>query len=502
MTTDVIALTRRMPDVWSLAAGMMAGGPEAHVSSHADGAVLRLADAEGRPLASVEAPVLVHTPGEAARLLGPSGAVPGAGPLWWTEVRAATGARGGDRLAGVIASRLVAQLGGAVWPRSAAVDAYGETVTDVVPTAGQATEHPAVDVLTGKAAVVVQDRPVICLTAWLSDAFRAAASGERALQIVTPPGARLTLPVRTALTGIPNRWVVQDGEGGYYDGLSGSELRWQPGADGHFAATGNLVPAFVRGTPAEQADGTDGTRAAATAGAEGAEDDGYTPGRQLVLSLRVRHAADRDLVLGGALEDVWQHVTGAPPAGWGTAEPAALRWSRHELTDFARERAPEPTWLVVVGHPDRPGIATLRVSRTGEGVEEDVTAAFGFPYDADLPIGGLPELSARLVTRHGLVTSLVQQRVARTDLSVPARFEVPAQPLAFVLGSAEVREIGITHARRPPLPEAPRQLGPMAAAGFHYPLGEGGWEALEGLIGYLRPDRANRTRGTHQAGGA
>lgn len=73
-----------------------------------------------------------------------------------------------------------------------------------------------------------------------------------------------------------------------------------------------------------------------------------------------------------------RELTDNPPAGWGTAEPANLPWSLRRLTDVAHDRSPEPTWVVVVGSPDRPGLATVRISRTTAGVEEDVTLAFGY----------------------------------------------------------------------------------------------------------------------------
>ncbi|MCB5907928.1 DUF6177 family protein [Streptomyces pinistramenti] len=496
MTTDVIALTERMPDVWSVAAGLMAGGPDTLVSTGSEGAVLQLSDAGGRPLASIEAPVLVHPAGEAARLLGPGFDGFGEGPLWWTEVRAATGAPGADRLAGVIAGRLVGRLGGAVWPRSAAVDAYGTTVPDAVAATGQVAAQPAVDVLTDRTAVIILDRPLIAMTAWLADAFRATAGEERALQIVTPPGTRLTLPVRSMLSGLPNRWVVQDGRGGYYDGLSGSEVRWR---DGQFEATGTLAAPYVRGTSAdpETEPGSDvapdpGRTTPGSAPPASAAD----PGRQLLLSLRTHHPADHDLLIGGALEDIWQQLTGAPPAGWGTAEPAASPWSRHELTALVRHRAPQPTRLVVVGHPTRPALATLHARRTAEGVEEDLTFALGFPPASGLPLDALPALAARLVARHGLESLLAQVRSARSDLSVPARIDPPPRPVAFVLGSEAVRETGLVRARRAPLSGRPEQLGPAAAAGFYYPLGEDAWQELDVLMRHLHPgERGTDPRG-------
>jgi len=73
MTKDVIALTERMPDAWSVLAGLLAGGPDLHIRSAAEGAVVQLCDAEGRPLVSIEAPLQLHVPGEARRLLGATG---------------------------------------------------------------------------------------------------------------------------------------------------------------------------------------------------------------------------------------------------------------------------------------------------------------------------------------------------------------------------------------------------------------------------------------------
>ncbi|MEE1930947.1 DUF6177 family protein [Streptomyces sp. TRM 70351] len=454
MTKDVIALTTRMPDVWSLTAGLMSGGPRTRLATAGEGAVVQLCDAGGRPLVSVEAPLLVRVPGEVHRLLG----LRADGPVWWTEVRAATAARGGEELAGTVATRLVTRLGGTVWPPQArAGDGGSAPVREVATAAAPAAAQPAVDVLTEQAAVVIQDRPAVALTSWLADALRAAAGSGRALQIVTPRTARLTPPTRAVLSGLPNRWVVRDGDGGYFDGLSGAVLHWR---DGAFTATGGRAPGYVPARP--------------------------PAGRQLAVSWRTRRPAADDLLLGGALEEVWHRLTGAPPAGWGTAEPAGLPWSRQELTAYVRERSPEPTWLVVVGTPAHPAVATLRVSRTTGGVEEDVTLTAGFPGGRGLPLDALPEAAGELVAGHGLVSLLAQRRAARADLAVPAALEGPPEPVAFALGSAEVRGAGPAAARRPPLPHAPVRLGPAGDAGFYYPLGDTGWAGLERLTAHLR----------------
>lgn len=316
MTKDVIALTPTMPDLRTLLAGLYAGGPDLGVNTLADGAVVQLCAPDGRPLVSVEAPILVQVPGETTRLLDHPVED---GPVWWTEARASTAVAEAGRLAGSFAGRLATVLGGTVWPPEAATTDVVALTTDVSAIPVPATDTPAVDVLTATTAVVIQDRPLIAMTSWLADALRTATTTDRALQIVTPPTSRLTLPTRTALHGLPNRWVVQDPEHGYYDGLSGAVLHWKNGTF----------------TPVHDETGTVRIAEAFTATADNGD-------RQLVLSLRTRHPADEDLVLGCALETAFRHLTGAPPAGWSTAEPVSLPWSTRELTDLARARAPPP----------------------------------------------------------------------------------------------------------------------------------------------------------------
>ncbi|MFE5090025.1 DUF6177 family protein [Streptomyces sp. NPDC056638] len=470
MTKDVIALTRRMPDPLTVLAGLLAGGPDKWVGTTGEDAVVQLCDEQGRPLVSVEAPLLVQVAGEAERLLG---ATAPPVPFWWTEARATTGVEEAELLAGTFAARLATLAGGSAWPPEAARSLAVVKTEGVSVAPTPAAAQPAVDALTDKVAVVIQDRPVIAMTAWLSDAFRAAANAELGLQIVTSPGATLSPAVRNSLSGWPSRWVVQDEEDGYYDGLSGAVLRWQ---NGLFA-------------PVEAADPVPGDPRTPVAASY--QEVANTGERQLAVSFRTVHPADDRLVLGGALESVWRELTGEAPAGWGTAEPANLPWSLRRLTDVAFERAPEPTWIVVVGSPDRPGLATVRISRTTAGVEEDVTLAFGYGPDEEPPLDALPRAAEVLATRHHLQSMLVQLRKARRDLAVPPRFEGPGVPLAFVLGAEEVREMPGDRARRTPLSEPPVRLGPRSRPALYYPLpGDpsdlSGWQDFERLMRHLK----------------
>ncbi|MFJ2769904.1 DUF6177 family protein [Streptomyces sp. NPDC087300] len=479
MTTDVIAFTPRMPDIKTVLAGLFAGGPDLGVDTLAQGAVVQLRAADGRPLVSVEAPLLVHLPGELQRLLGTEVPAPD-GPFWWTEARASTRAEEGERLAGSFAGRLAAILGGGVWPPRAAH-------TEVVPVAADpvsvlsapAAAPPAVDVLTDKAAVVIQDRPVVPMSSWLADALRVTAEEDLALQIVTPPHTRLTLPTRAALHGHPNRWVVQDPECGYYDGLSGVQLRWQ---DGQFApvetAKGRprVAEAFAPPAPPE---------AAASSGE-----------RQLSLSLQTTHAVDEHLCLGTAMEAAWRALTGAPPAGWSTAEPISLPWSTRQLTELARARARRsaPTWLTAIGTPDRPCIATARIVHTSAGIEEHITLTLGYAADEELPLTAITPLAEVLSTAHGLTSMLTTLRAARRDLTVPPRLEAPPIPVSFTLGPDAADSTGLSRALHPPAGPRPVQLGPRSRPALHYPLSDGtdpdSWAVLHQLTQHLKTEQS------------
>ncbi|MGW3421321.1 DUF6177 family protein [Streptomyces phaeochromogenes] len=468
MTKDVIALTPKMPDLRTLLAGLYAGGPDLGVNTLADGAVIQLCAPDGRPLVSVEAPILVQVPGETTRLLGTDTDLPDS-PVWWTEARASTAVAEAGRLAGSFAGRLATVLGGTVWPPEAATTDVVPLDTDVSAVPVLATGTPAVDVLTAATAVVIQDRPLVAMTSWLSDALRNAPAADRALQIVTPPTARLTLPTRTALHGLPNRWVVQDPEHGYYDGLSGAVLHWKHGTF----------------TPIPDAKGATRVAEAFTVTPDNRE-------RQLILTLRTRQLIDEDLTLGHALETAFQHLTGTPPAGWSTAEPVNLPWSTRELTDLARARAPRPTWLIAVGHPDRPALATVRVLRTPAGVEEDITLALGYGRDEAPPLDAIEELTAALDAQHGLVTLLTSLRAARRDLTIPPHLEAPPIPVTFALGRDEAARIGLAHAQHPPLGRVPKRLGHPAEPALHYLLGDGtdphAWSTFQQLRQQLRQE--------------
>lgn len=462
MPQDVIALTPQMPDIKTLLAALHAGGPDLRVNRAGGGSVAQLCTDDGKLLVSVEAPRYLQVPGETERLLGPG--VQTEGPVWWTEVRASTSIAEARLLAGSVAGRLTTLLGGITWPPEAA---HTDVVT--VPATGEVTVPPAdVDVLTDKSVIVIYDRPVVALTTWLTEAVRTVAQGRRELYLVTSPNTRLSLPTRTVLERMPARWVVRHPENGYYDGLSGAVLRWH---DGRFTPAADNGPRIA-----------DAFQPPLGKGGE----------RQLLLSIRTIHPAHEHLILGGALEDAWQTLTGSPPAGWATAEPVNVPWSPRQLTDLARSRArqSQPTWAVAVGTADRPAIATLRIAHAREGVEEQITLALGFAADERAPIELLPQLAESLAARHNLATMISELRAARTDLTTPAHYEPPPVPVSLTLGPDAVADLGISHARNALPDNLPSELGPSARPALHYSLGDGtdpaAWQRLRHINEHLK----------------
>jgi hypothetical protein len=116
MTRDVVALLPEAPDVQDVVAALLAAGERFRVRPAAGGAVVQLCDDDGRPLVSIEVPVLVRIPGEVERLLGPVVAARVPPPLWWVEARAPSAREGAERLGRRFAAALADRCGGVVWP--------------------------------------------------------------------------------------------------------------------------------------------------------------------------------------------------------------------------------------------------------------------------------------------------------------------------------------------------------------------------------------------------
>lgn len=116
---DAVALCRTRPEASSQAAALAAAGPDYRVAVWHETPVLLLLDDDAQLVLAVDGPRLIQTPDEIGRLLLPD-PPPVDGPVWWVDVRAYAGRPGAAEAAHRLATRLVADHGGWVWPTAVA----------------------------------------------------------------------------------------------------------------------------------------------------------------------------------------------------------------------------------------------------------------------------------------------------------------------------------------------------------------------------------------------
>ena len=125
----------------------------------------------------------------------------------------------------------------------------------------------------------------------------------------------------TLSRGLESRSAVTEPNGeGVYDGQGGSKLQWD----------GQMFSAVAAG----EQDKVD--MSPTFAGVE------LELPWQLMITARVRYQALETTVVGKAAEQLFKDLTGAAPAGWGTAEPVTQPWNvgrAHGRTAVAGRRS-------------------------------------------------------------------------------------------------------------------------------------------------------------------
>jgi hypothetical protein len=308
-----------------------------------------------------------------------------------------------------------------------------------------------VDALTDQAMVVLQDRPVVPLSAWLNRALGDCADSGRILQLVTPLESRLTLPLRTAASGDGVQWIVRNGDG-YYEGLTGRPMKWAGRTFAPVPEARDYAPGFT-------------TRPTAPIGS------------QLTLVYRIRHAADGDLA--GTVERLLQLLTGKYPAGLGPAEPLEHPWRRDRLTEYARGRS--TVRLFVGGDGPRPAQAICDYT-AGEGgaVAETSTVTVGYAPEDPPPLQHLPTLVGAFAADQPIASLFVQVTPGRADLTTEPRWTGAPAPVAMAVAGTVTAPHGITG----------QQVGPPRAPLTFFPLGDGrspdGWQRHSVLMQHLQ----------------
>jgi uncharacterized protein DUF6177 len=335
---------------------------------------------------------------------------------------------------------------------------------------------PAIDIRTEKVVVIMQDRPVVGMSAWLVDALAAAESEGLGLQLVTPASTRLTFAVRTTLfSGRDSRWVVTEPDGdGAYDGLGGSRLKW----DGQMFA-------------------------AVAAGEQGKVDMSPTFVAvdlelpfQLLITARVRYQALDTTVVGKATEQLFKDLTGDEPAGWGTAEPITQPWNVAQLTAYCRRRAPKPTWLAVVGGKDGlSATGSVEIHRRPAGLEEVITLVVATPDGLPSP-ADVQQVGEKLADSFTMVSFFAQGARGGTDTNAMPHWVGVAAPMAMAVGNDALQGEGLAKAMDVTgvADITPVKIGPAASPVVWYPIGDGksqlDWNIYSALLGRLVPPGA------------
>jgi hypothetical protein len=333
---------------------------------------------------------------------------------------------------------------------------------------------PGVDLITESVAVVMQDRPVIGMSSWLSDALASAKFASRDVQLVTPSTSRLTWPVRSMLfTGLYSRWVVTAGDDEYFDGLSGIRLKWN----------GDQFLARSTAKPGEQ---TSDLHPDYVVQEE--------PFAQLQLTVRVRHKPVASLMLGKVAELLFTATTGSGPAGWSTSEPVTQPWSPDALTEYCRDRAPDPTWLVVSGQPGqefKPAVGTLEARRTRSGLDETVTLAVAQP-GMDFPSPQeLGELIDSVADKYELISAMVMGAYGAADGTYQPRFVGMACPIGIGAGHEAFGKSTVEEMLKVDGVSGALAIGPAHEPAIWYPVGAGrdpkDWETYAKVMQKLVP---------------
>ncbi|TDC74271.1 hypothetical protein E1285_43575 [Actinomadura sp. 7K507] len=300
--------------------------------------------------------------------------------------------------------------------------------------------------------VVLQDRPLVPLSAWMNKALGDCVASGRTLQVVTPLASRLSLPLRSAAAGKEVQWVVRDGDG-YYEGLTGRPLKWSGGTFVPVPEARDYAPGFT-------------TRPTAPIGS------------QLTLAYRTRHGPEGDL--GGPVDRLLQLLTGKAPVALGPAEPLEHPWRSDRFTEYARGRS--TARLLVGGDGPRPAQAICDFTADqGGAVAEVGTVTVGYMPEDPPPLRHLPTLVGALAAAEQAIASLfVQVTPGRADLTTEPRWTGAPAPAALAVAGTVAGPDGIPG----------QQVGPPRAPLTLFPLGDGrsqdGWQRHSHLMQHLQ----------------
>jgi hypothetical protein len=276
----------------------------------------------------------------------------------------------------------------------------------------------AFDFRSAGTGVVFQDKPLATLSPWLAKSRAAAAADAMQFVLITPSSTAVSLPLGFMLSEPGCQWLATTADGTFFDGFTGRVHQWDGTA---FQPLDEIGEDFLL-TPA-------------------------LPGGLIHVRAETVHPASHSTRIGGFTEQLFIELTGAPPTGWGVAEPVSEPWDETAVTAHCFDLAPETAFLVVVGHARvgtaAPAIAVITVERSAVGVHESVELLVESPEPLDA--AALDSFGARMHRVHAR-TAVLGHAIAFNSLARPARFTGVSVPACAVFGPEALRDFGATAA--------------------------------------------------------
>lgn len=333
------------------------------------------------------------------------------------------------------------------------------------------TSHPLLDHVDGDFACTETRAGTVFLSEGLTGFLQHVAAAGMTPVLISPADARLTFAARFLLESVGCVWVLRT-PNGFVDTRTGGLFSRMT----DLAGTSALTP-----------------RPHAPRGADASHEQAF-------FGVTVQHRALSSTALGMTAEILSTGLTGVNPASWGVHEPAAVTWSADSFTGTARRNMPGDTRYVISGADSSPFQALALVHRNGRGVEETVSGAARIVGDGSgrSAVERLPQ--ALVDVANALPTPVVgtiSLRLGREDLTTGRGGDLPAFPVASIIGPRAVRDLGIdvTQFQRSfPSIIAGRRRIPSLVVVYSAP-GAGAWEQMRDVVASLGGERIRAALG-------
>lgn len=283
-------------------------------------------------------------------------------------------------------------------------------------------EHPLVDFAGDGFVVSVATSSLVGVTDARSNLLAECLMLGTRVVFVTPGHTRMTFGMLQVMALSGALWLVEEPDGSLRDAITGVSA--DTVADAVAAVNSRTRPA--RDIPLT------------------VSEEPTQPWLQVAIS--VHHQPRAEVLLGRAAEALAATLGDGRVVGWGTSEPAGLRFSRENITRFARERMPLETRVYTVTRGLRPTTGTIRVARSASGVLEETTMLVSLGTDqavVDEVMSRLSQFFVSLADAQTVLFGSASRLQGRADLSF-APFEASTlEPVSLLLGPRTVRDLGL-----------------------------------------------------------